>query len=180
MNEWMNKERWMMNKRLNIVIWRRLGTLPGHINGQVPTIASSCFSSWVSLLLSRTSLAELELELELDLGNENLLLLLLWLDDDDDDEEKWFLRCCRWEWDWEWCLLSISQLDLGLDLQMLSSESVNAECFYIYLPFVCFQLLGFDFWWGYHNLLPLEEIILVDHFHNFSTSCNLINDMGRK
>lgn len=138
MNEWMNKERWMMNNRLNIIIWRRLGTLPGHINGQVPTIASSCFSSWVSLLLSRTSLAELEL----DLGNENLLLLLLWLDDDD-DEEKWFLRCC-----WERCLLSISQLDLGLDLQMLSSESVTAECFYIYLPFACFQLLGFDFWWG--------------------------------
>lgn len=137
MNEWMNKERWMMNKRLNIVIWRRLGTLPGHINGQVPTIASSCFSSWVSLLLSRTSLAELELELELelDLGNENLLLLLLWLDDDD-DEEKWFLRCC-----WERCLLSISQLDLGLDLQMLSSESVNAECFYIYL-----SLCAFNYW----------------------------------
>lgn len=174
--EWMNKVRWMMNKRLINIIWRRLGTLPGHINGQVPTIASSCFCSWVSLLLSRTSLAELELELEfeLDLGNENLLLLLLWLDDDDD--EKWFLRCCRWEW----CLLPISQLDLGLDLQMLSSESVNAECFYIYLPLVCFQLLGFDVWWGYHNLLPLEEIILVDHFHNFSRSCNLINDMGRK
>lgn len=97
---------------------------------------------------------------------------------------------------WWWRKMISSLLSLRMRLRMMSSlhKSIgfgfgfaNAlkwvrQCrVFLHLSvFVCFQLLGFDFWWGYHNLLPLEEIILVDHFHNFSTSCNLINDMGRK
>lgn len=95
----------------------------------------------------------------------------------------------RWWWWWRKMISSLllrtmSSLhkSIGFGFGFANALKWVRHCrVFLHLSALCvLSIIGFRFLMRYHNLLPLEEIILVDHFHNFSTSCNLINDMGRK